>query len=276
MTAQRIHDLTARMKLCALNTGAWRATRLHRDESAKVNADHGQTDTAKVHVKLTSSPALHELNKLHAAAYDAHKRLTLPTVQDGLRLLPVGREFEHSDTLRDFGAKHAALKAQFLAEYADEARTAPVRLNGLYDARHWPHVATIGEKFKFATRYLSCPTDGGWGDWISESARAAEDELRERLTEALKRVQERCAAVGKGKDGAEKAGKLYQTVFANLADVCALVPDMNFNDAAELSLAANSAVELGKIDAESISDNKAARIDAASKAAAILKAMGAQ
>lgn len=271
MTASRIHSLAARMKLCALNTGAWRATKLHRDESAKVNAAHHQTDTAKVHVKLTNSTALHELNKLHAEAYSQHKRLTLPTVQDGLRLLPVGREFEHSQVMQDFGAKHEALKVQFLAEYSDEARTAPVRLNGLYDARHWPHVSVISGKFSFRTKYLSCPTEGSWADWITESAQAAEEELRERLTEALSHLRDRCAAI----DG-KKAGKLYGTVFSNLADVCALVPDLNFTADPQLEFAAQSAIELGKLDADTLRENHSARRDAASKAASILAAMGAQ
>ena len=266
MNAQQIENIAARMKLCALNTGAWRATRLHRAETDKVNADHNTKDAAKVHVKLTDSPALHSLNKLHAEAYDAHKRITLPTVQDGLRMLPAGREFQHSDTMKEFGAKHAALVAQFLGEYAAEKSTAPIRLNGLYDARHWPAVSTMADRFTFRTRYLACPTVGEWGDWLSESAQDAENELRERLAECLQRVVDRC-----GSDG-----KLYDTVFTNLAEVIALVPDLNITQHPALAVAAQSAQSLGSLSADTIRDSKTARKDAATKAANILAAMGAQ
>lgn len=262
-----ISKIAARVKLCSLNTGAWRATRLHRDETAKVNAAHHTTDAAKVHVRLTDSAALHGINKLHAAAYDAHRKLTLPTIQDGLRLIPAGREFQHSETMREFAEEHARLKVQFLAEYADEKRTAPIRLNGLYDARHWPDVSTIADKFTFSTRYLACPSDGSWAEWISESARAADEELRERLTEALQRVKDRCAAVD---------GKLYQTVFSNLRELIDLVPDMNFSDVPVYAQAITMAKDLATLDADTIRDSKTARKDAAQRANSILATLGAQ
>lgn len=267
MDATKIAGIAARVKLCTLNTGAWRATRLHRAETQKVNNDHGTGDAAKVHVTLTNSAALHELNKLHSAAYDAHRKITLPTVQDGLRMLPAGREFQHSDTMREFADKHGALKAKFLTEYEQEKATAPARLNGLFDPKHWPHVAVIADKFSFRTRYLACPTDGDWAGWLEESARAAEDELRERLAECLKRIVERVGNVD---------GKLYDTVFSNLAEVVALVPDMNFADDVAIYDASIAAKELATLSADTIRDSKTARKDAAKKASAILAAMGAQ
>jgi len=266
MTPDRIAEIASRIKLCSLNTGAWRATRLHRDESAKVNAAHNTAYAAKVHVRLTNSPALHALNKLHAEAYDAHRRLTLPSIQDGLRLIPAGRELEHSQKMQDFAARHDAIKVQFLAEYEEEKRTAPVRLNGLFNAAHWPAGWVVAEKFTFKTRYLSCPASNGWADWITESAQAAEDELRERLTEALRHLVDRCAG----------DGKLYASVFENLREVCALVPDLNFQEAPELTAAANVAQSLGALDADTLRDNKTARKQASDKARSILAAMGAQ
>ncbi len=266
MTTQRIEAIAARVKLCVLSTGAWRATRLHREETKTVNAAHHTTDAAKVHVKLTSSPALHALNKLHAAAYDAHKTLTLPTIQDGFRIIPAGREFEHSAKMQAFASEHTKLRDQFVAEYDADKATAPARLNGLYDPAHWPHVSTVAARFTFETRYLTCPTVNGWGDWIIESARAAEDELRERLTEALTRVASRCAS----------DGKLYDSVFTNLREVIELVPDLNINDAPELTAAANLAKEIAGLEADTIRDSKSARKSAAQKASSILAVMGAQ
>ena len=266
MNPNQIAQIAARVKLCALNTGAWRATRLHKNETALVNSNHHTVDAAKVHVRLTNSEALAALNKLHAEAYAAHKTLTLPSIQDGFRLIPAGRELEHSAKMQSFATRHNALKNQFVAEYNAEKATAPARLNGLFDPAHWPDVATVAAKFSFATRYLPCPSDGAWGEWITESARAAEDELRERLTEALSRVASRCAS----------DGKLYDTVFTNLAEVIELVPDLNITDAPELQAAANCAKEIAALSADTIRDSKVARKEAAAKAANILAAMGAQ
>ena len=267
MDSAQINNLAARMKLTALTTGAWRATRLHRKETGIVNAAHHTTDAAKVHVKLTNSPALTALNKLHAEAYDAHRTLTLPSIQDGLRLLPAGRELQHSQKMHEFATQHEKLKAQFIAEYADEKASAPIRLNGLYDPAHWPSEYTVAAKFSFRTRYLACPAMGEWGEWIRESADAAEAELLERLTECLQRVADRCG---------EPEGKLYQTVFGNLAEVVALVPDLNFNANPKIATAAKAAQELAALNAETIRDAKAARREAADKAAGILAALGKQ
>ena len=46
---------------------------------------------------------------------------------------------------------------------------APVRMNGLYVASHWPTREALEGKFSFATSYLPCPVEGAWGEWISES-----------------------------------------------------------------------------------------------------------
>lgn len=262
-----ITKLAARIKLTALNTGAWRATRLNRKETEKVNADHGTGDAAKVHVRLTNSETLHKINCLTAEAYGVHTKLTLPAAQDGFRLLPVGREFEHSGKMADFKARHAALVQQFLAEYDNEKATAPARLNGLYDARQWPDRSVIAGRFLFATRYLACPTDGSWCEWISESARAAEDELRERLTECLQRIVENCA---------KEKPKIYDSLIGNLAELLPLVPDFNFGESAAIAKAATDAAELAKLTADQIRDSKTARRDARERAASILSTLGAQ
>lgn len=262
-----ISKIAQRIKLAALNTGAWRATRLNRKETDKVNADHGTGDAAKVHVRLTNSETLHAINVLAAEAYGEHRKLTLPAAQDGFRLLPVGREFEHSAKMAELGAKHRALVAKFLGEYDAEKATAPARLNGLYDARQWPDRSVIGKKFLFNSRYLSCPTDGSWAEWITESARAAEDELRERLTDCLQRIAENCA---------KEKPKIYDTLFGNLGELLALVPDFNFGDSVAVTRAAQEAATLAKLDADTIRESKSARRDAAQRATSILAALGAQ
>jgi hypothetical protein len=204
--------IAERTKLCVLETGAWRATKKHKAETQEENARHN-TDAARVLVKLTNNHALHGIYKLDAAAYQDHKRLTLPSAQPGMRLLPNGREFEHADRMRELSDQRRALVSEFLAAYDGEKAAAPARLNGLYDASMWPPHEIVASKFVFRTRYLATPTDGGWADWLTASAAAAEEELRARLREALERVRDRVGA----------DGKLYASVFDSIRDLTALV-----------------------------------------------------
>lgn len=254
-------SIAARTKLSVLNIGAWRATRLHKSETKDTNARHN-TDVAKVTVKLTDNENLAKLTKLHAAAYVEHKRLTLPTVQDGMRMLPAGRELEHAQRMTEFSDQHEKIVAAFLAEYDHEREMAPARLNGLFDASMWPSHDRVAKKFKFSTRYLACPSDGSWGEWLEESTRAARDDVDDRIRAALERVRDRCRA----------EGPLYATVFDNLRELNSLLPDLDLD-----GTFAPVAAELGSltgIHAESIRDDKVGREDAAQRASDILSVLG--
>ena len=202
--------IAAAIKLTTFETGAWRAQKLNRHESADVNARHNTADAAKVIVRLTDNLSLAALYKLHAEAYAEHRRITLPSVQDGLRVIPCGKEFEHSKIMADFGRKHSSLVSDFLADYDAIRNEAPLKLNGLFDGRQWPAKETVASKFKFSTRYLPCPFEGAWGSWLDETAQAGQSELRERLVTSARHL----ATVLNGD------GKLYQSALDNLKEVC--------------------------------------------------------
>lgn len=69
--------LASRALLVTLKTGAWRATKQSKSESAKVNADHHTADAAKVLVRLTDHKALADIGKLHAEARTADRAAAL-------------------------------------------------------------------------------------------------------------------------------------------------------------------------------------------------------
>jgi hypothetical protein len=263
-TQVRIADLegiAARTKLVRLSTGAWRATKQHKAETVAENMRHN-TNAARVLVRVSDHRALSDILKLHAAAYQAHKRLTLATDQDGLRIIPAGREFQHAEEMRAFADKHNALVAEFLADYDAEKAAAPARLNGLYDASMWPPHEVVAAKFRFATQYLPTPTDGTWSDFLAASTEAAEAELRDRLTKTLTTVRDRC----------KSDGKLYASVFDNLRDLAALVPDLDLTGDYAPVVAAMA--PLTTVHADSIRDDETARQETAKTAASILSVLG--
>lgn len=262
MTIVNIENMAASMMLSVLNTGMWRATRLNKSETRNTNATHGTGNAAKVLVRVSDHFALTSLNKLHAHAYQEHRRLTLPSVQDGMRLLPANRQFEHSDAMRKIKDEHDTLVRKFLADYEDERLSAPARLNGLFDASMWPSLSTIEKRFKFETRYLPTPTDGQWGDWLHASVEAAEAELQDRLREALERVRDRC----KGD------GKLYASVFDSIRDLCALTPDLDF--AGDYAPIVEAMAPLAAVHAEDVRDDGKSRAKVAKQASNILSMLG--
>jgi hypothetical protein len=256
-----IAEVAARTKLATVSTGRWQATRQHKRETANVNEAHN-TRAAKVLVRVSDHEALGDLAKLHAEAYQAHRRLTLPSAQDGMRMLPAGREFEHAEAMRQFGDRHNRLVAAFLADYENERKAAPARLNGLFDASMWPSQSQMEDKFKFQTRYLPCPAEGAWGEFLEASAEEAERELHGRIKEALVRVRDRC----------KSDGKLYATVFESIRDLTNLVPDLDFTG--EYAPVVKAMEPLAAIHAEDLRDDEKGRAKVAKQAASILSVLG--
>lgn len=260
-----ITKLASRIKLVTLNTGAWRAVKLHKAETLEENQRHGLKDQARVSVRICEHKALVDLNKLHMAAYQEHRRLTLPSIQDGMRVVPCGREFEHSKAMAAFKAQHQTLVAEFLQDYEVERHAAEMRLNGLYDPRFFPSKDAVESKFKFSFQYLGCPTDGSWADWLQESAQAGQGELRNRLVGAARHLADVCA-----KDG----GKFYQSVLDNLSDICSLAGDFNLMDDPIIAQAAQQLAPLAAESVETLREDKAHREDIGKRTAAILNVFG--
>jgi hypothetical protein len=250
------------IKLVTMETGAWRAQKLNRRESADVNARNlVATDTAKVIVRLTDNANLTALYKLHAEAYSEHRRITLPSIQDGIRIVPCGKELEHAKIMADFASKHAALVSDFLAEYDQIRLEAPVKLNGLFDGKQWPAKEVVASKFNFATRYLPCPSDGAWSDWLNETAQAGQSELRERLVTAARHLA----------DVLKNDGKLYQSALDNLREVCELAGEgFNLLDDPIIAQAARELLPHGQQTAGNLRDVPAVRADVSAKVSGIL------
>ncbi len=259
----KIEKIAERLVLTTLSTSAWRATRIHKAET-KATRERHNSDSPKVLVTICDHEALTDLAKLHAEAYHAHRGLTLPSVQDGLRMLPASRQLQHSDEMRLLADRHREIVAKFIKDYDKELAAAPVRLNGLFDASLWPKKAEVERRFGFATRYLACPVEGAWGEWLTESSEIAEDALRAQLAEALTRVRDRC----KGD------GKLYSTVFSNLAELVAMVPDLNLTAAKDIETAAKAAKAISSLDADALRDDEPRRTQIAKDAGRILTMLG--
>lgn len=263
--ASPIHSIASRILVCTLRTGAWRANKLNKKETAELNKKHGLKEgTAKVPVHVCDHAALAELSTIHGAAYDYHTSVTQPSIDDAIRLLPCTKELEHAAKMSEFRTQHLVATDRFLCDYPSERADAPRRLNGLFDATAWPTDQQIGKKFRFEVSYRPCPTDGAWQDWLNVSVQAAQEELTEKLTEAIRHVATRC-----GSDG-----KLYQTVFSNLKELLLLVPDLNLAHDQRLNALAQQATILADQDKDDVVKSPGKRKAIADKANELLNMFG--
>lgn len=258
--------LSTKALIATMNTGAWRATKLHKDETAKVNTQHHADDVARVSVTITAHSALEGINKLHAKARQDHYRITLPCGDEGWRFLPCGREMEHSDMMLAYRSEHDKLVNEFMADYANEKATAPQRLNGLYRPEFFPPEDEVRARFKFATRYLPVPDKGTWQDWLREAADEAEEDLRTRLRDALTAASSRLG----------KPDAIFRdSLIGNIAEICELAPDLNMTDAHDIRIVAEAAhAELADLDPDTLRQCPDVRATAADRAARLASILG--
>lgn len=261
MTSINSSPLAARAVICQLNTGAWRVAKKHKGETAAVNAKHNTRDLAKVSVEICDHPALLEIYRLNAEARSEHYRLTLPSNDNGLRLLPVARQAEHAKAMSEYADRIQQQLVEFLAAYPAERAAAPARLNGLYVEGQWPAtVAEVQAKFRFEHRYLPVPEVGQWSEWLRDAAAEAHEALREKLAKAITLVAERLS----------KPGRTHESLTGNLAELLALVPDLNLSADPQIAALADGAKALLEHDTETLRDDPIARADTAAKAAELV------
>lgn len=271
MKANAIQSVASRIKLAQFNTSAWRPTRTHRKESEEENKRHGLNGEASVSVRICAHPALYGnrsgkqgLFSVHDAARSYHDSVTLPTIMDGMRIIPCGREFDHAQQMQCYEMRHDALVAEFVADYDAEKALAPTRLKKLFDPAMWPTVDEVAGKFGFRVRYLPCPVDGEWGDWVAETTKVARLELMDRLVGAGRNLAQICA----------KDGSLYQATLDNLAEVCELVSDgFNLTDDPVIAAAADSLRKVAERDIEVLRGDTKAKKETANRVDDILETL---
>lgn len=255
---------TANIKIVTLSASCWRATRLHKSETTKVNtANH--TDAARVSVRICDHAALTTLRQLHASVYQKHIALTRPSIQDGMRIIPLAHELEHMEMIRTAREEHDKLVAQFLADYDSERDAAPYKLNGLYDASMWPDHRTLERKFAITVHYLGCPNDPAWQDWIAESCKAATDNLCDEIEQTISHIAERCETVD---------GRLHASLFTSLQNLLLQVPHYDTGLSSKLLILADEARSVANSDVASLRDVPSMRQETAQKARGILSSFG--
>ena len=254
--------LARRAGICSLSTGAWRVEKTHAGETAAVNAKHGTRNVATVKTHICEHPALLEIYRLVAEARAEHNRLTLPAGDKGVRLLPVARQAEHTALMADYRLRLDALLRDFIAAYPAERAAAPARLNGLYVERQWPvSAAEVESRFAFTVRYLPVPEVGQWSEWMAEAAAEAQNDLRDRLREAITLVAKRLS---------DPNARVFGSLTGNLAELLALAPDLNLAADPEIAALADKAKALLEHDTDTLREDPLARADIAAKASEIV------
>ncbi len=263
---QSIESVAERMKVVLLNQGFWDSKPQHKAESREENARHAlESDDAEVRIKLVkNNESLSKAKSIKGQIYIEHRRLTLPSPVDGMRIVPLGREFEHADKISQLRCEFDSHVQDFLIDYDNVVERARIRLKTLFDQNMFPPSHVMKSKFYNNVKYMDCPTAGNWGDWINETLELGKMELQDRLVTAARKLIDVCSG----------DGKLYSSVLENLEDVCSLAGDFNLGEDPIIARAAKELLPVATdFSAEVLRDNKSLRADTAIRAKQILSVL---
>jgi hypothetical protein len=256
-----VEALAARIKISILNQGFWNARKQHKSETREENFRHNLDNDAEVYVRVTKHDSLMKAAALKGQIYNQHRHLTLPSPVDGLRVVPVGREFEHMNKIADLREKFNNQIQNFLNDYDNVVETAQKRLNGLFDSTMFPPKEIMKSKFYNQVKYMECPSSGQWAEWIGETAQLGQAELQDRIVSSARKLIEVCSG----------DGKLYSSVLDNLAEICEMAGDFNLLEDPLIAKAAKELLPVAQdFDAETLRDSKGLRRATADRASEIL------
>lgn len=270
--------------LVSLNISQWQARKLDRNETANIEARHGNTPrSARVNKSLL--PACAELDKVHRQTgriRQFYYSRTLPWTVEGVNILHCSGYLPFMDQINLLIQEWEGYVADFLAKYPQLVIDAQLRLNGLYRADDYPAVEDVRRKFSIRLHYSPVPTDHDWRVSLDDTdlnalkdglrrelASAQADAMRaawERLHELVHHTHERLA---------DPDATFRDSLIKNVNEMVDILPGLNITndpDLAQIGADLRDVVH-GK-SARRFRNDASARSEAAAKLNEIMSRMG--
>lgn len=237
-------NLTERAILVALKVSLPTATRRDKAATQDVETVRNARDLGRFNKDLINKTFLAKIKSTESAARAYLYAMTVPWGDDDSRLLAIRRNMEFSQKMQTYGAEFDAQAIAIQKNWLTIVAEAQGRLKTLFDATQYPHIDVLPSKFNFRILYTPVPTGGDlrvsldtqqlkeMKARIDEDARAA---LQATAGVAWRRLYEEVAHMAARL--AIPKGRLHDTVVTNLANVCDILPDLNFTDDPKLNKA---------------------------------------
>ena len=277
-------SISERALLVSLRLSTWQARKYDRKITTDVAIRAGVgSGTGRYNKNLLPGNAV-QYAAVQTAASDCRNTFyaqTLPWSQDGSRILPAANFVAFSDVMTAKMESFKLAAETFSRVYPALVESARAFLNGMYDPADYPAVQDLTRRFKVKVSHYPLPDERDFRVDLSAAAVdsirasiAAEttDAVAEAAKDAWRRLYDACSRMAE-KLNDEKA--IYRdSLFANLQDVCDVLPRLNVLgdaaldaqvDAVRESVLCHTADECRKVPA--------ARKAAAREAAAIATAL---
>lgn len=278
------NHLSDRALLVQLNVSQWTARKLDKKATKQVaDTNHASKDAGNYNKKLL--PMSDSLANIHTMTGDIRREFyanTLPWGLENTHMLPTANYLAFMTTFRKRKADWETVVRKFLVDYPSLQITAQRFLGNLYNHEDYPDVRDLRVKFKMDLVVMPVPTN-------DFRVQLADDELAGIHADIQRRVEESSGLAmkeawhrlyGHVKLMAERLsnteGRLYESLFDNAAELCTILPRLNFADDPHLeAMRCEVEAKLASHTKDSIKDNPVLRKQVADQAADIMARMGA-
>ncbi len=168
------------------------------------------------------------------AARAFHMQNTLPWMENGARILPVGNLQEYMSGMRKFIQAAEAEEKKLLKDYPDWIKEAKRTHGKLFNEDHYPTVASLRGKFGIEVNVMPIPNIADWRldlneEQVKELQKDAEQKFAAIQQEGIMEMYERLAEVldhAKERLGSSNA-VFRNSLVSNIKELCTMIERMN-------------------------------------------------
>jgi hypothetical protein len=226
--------------LVVFTSSSWQARKTDKQVNLEIVARHN-TDERATSVRKSLLPmdaaSYEAIGTAYTAAYETHRKNTLPWLDNGARILPSANYEAYANAMRAHKDAFEEAVRVFLTEYPTLRQNARQYLNGMYRESDYPDLATMVGRFSFETKVYPMPDAADFrvnlsADTIAsikanveqssqDALRNAMQDVNTRILDALSAMQSRLA---------EPKGIFRDTLFTNLAELVEIAPRLNITN----------------------------------------------
>ena len=225
--------------LVQLSTHAWTGKKkdkqIGRDVCTRQNAD---ADVVEAIIRLAPPGVLKPIDVARGRVYRKHIELTLPYLDNGLRILPSAMYMEYRDKMKEAIKPHTRAVNELDTVWPEILKNKAKRLGGLANKYRLPTVEEIKRRFYIKQDIMPIPTNADFSlfdisdEEITEIENKAKESMKNAMSETVKEVWRRLAdlVVNIASTMDEKDKKFHDSLIKKLKDFCATIPAYNVTD----------------------------------------------
>lgn len=278
--------ISASAVLVELNVSNWGASKLDRNVTDTVNANHNATrDASKVYKNLVAGSSLcSDIAKYAARIRLYHNEMTLPWANKGARLLPVKLMLEYKQHITNMRIAYDTMCNNFYAQYPSIVANARNNLQAMFKAEDYPTLDEVKEKFGFNLVFSPLPESGDFrldvaNDDLKDLQDSYEADFNNRLAEAVRtpweKLHKELLALSTklhDEEGADTKKRYHDSLLENPQELCRLLTALNVTNDPKLEEARRDLERaLLGVEMEDIKESEVIRSDVKARVDAILE-----